>query len=590
MPRTALPEVEHKPALIASAVRYPGNSVKVYRGQQEWQREAWRFYDIIGELRFAANWMGNVLSRARLTASKRDAQGNITANSSPKAIAAMAALFAGSEGQAAMLSALGLHLTVAGEAYIVGRTLPAEPLTGGQLERWEVVGVQEMRNSGSRWTVVYGDGQRSVDLTDDDVVIRVWRPHPRNRIEADSPVRALLPVLTELEYLTRHVFAQVTSRLAGAGILVLPQGMSFPPAQNQTPDGQTPSNDAESFMATLAEAMMTPLKDPGNASALVPIVITVPDDLVDKANLIHFWSDLDSHAIEMRNEAIRRFALGMDMPPEVLLGLAVSGSSANHWTSWQIEESAIKVNVEPLLQLVVDAITDGYLDPATGDITDVVTYDTAAIKLRPDRSKEAFELYDRGVIDAEALRRENGFDEDDTPDPAEYKLWLLRKIASGSANPDQVAAALGQLGITVPGDPGSPTNEARPTPSLNDHPTRDLPSQPNGHPSVSGAILAAADVLVFRALERAGNRLRSQTGIRPECSAADTYLHASKTKTVTADYLLADAWECVPQVMAPLDVDPVLVTAHLDAYCRHLLRTSRRHDRDALASYLNTVA
>jgi hypothetical protein len=29
-------------ALLASAVRYPGNAVKVYQGYQNWQQEAWR--------------------------------------------------------------------------------------------------------------------------------------------------------------------------------------------------------------------------------------------------------------------------------------------------------------------------------------------------------------------------------------------------------------------------------------------------------------------------------------------------------------------------------------------------------------------
>ena len=585
MPRTATVETA-PPSLIASAVRYAGDTTRIYQASQDWQREAWRFYDITGELRFAANWIANVLSRAALVAAKRNARGDTIDAASPKAIAAMDALFAGCEGQAAMLSALGLHLTVAGEAYIVGRTITAP--TGETIEKWEVIGVQEMRNAGNTWTIDYGSGQRAIQLADDDVIIRVWRPHPRRRIEADSPVRALLPVLTELEYLTRHVFAQVTSRLAGAGLLILPQGMSFPPASNADPTtGDVPANSATAFMQTLGEAMLTPIKEPSNASALVPIVVTVPDDLVDKANLIHFWSDLDSHAIEMRTEAIRRFALGMDMPPEVVLGLAVAGSSANHWTSWQIEESAIKVNIEPLLQLITDALTDGYLVPATGDITDVITSDTSDIRLRPDRSKEAFELYDRGEIDGEALRRENGFDEDDAPSPEEYKLWLLRKVASGSASPEQVSAALAQLGIAIP--PGDiPTNEARPDRTLNGHPTRDIPDGPNP-PNHSQALIAAADVLVFRALERAGNRLRSQTGSKPPCGAADTYLHVTNHQVPT-DYLLADAWGCVGQVADGLGVDSVRMTACLDAYCRDLLDKRRPHERRALASYFTLAA
>ena len=62
--------------MIASATRYPGNAVKVYNGNQQWQKEAWRFYDICGELRFAANWIANALSRATLLPAKRDGLGN----------------------------------------------------------------------------------------------------------------------------------------------------------------------------------------------------------------------------------------------------------------------------------------------------------------------------------------------------------------------------------------------------------------------------------------------------------------------------------------------------------------------------------
>ena len=37
----------------------------------------------------------------------------------------------------------------------------------------------------------------------------------------DSPVRAALPILRELVGLTQHVSAQIDSRLAGAGMLVM---------------------------------------------------------------------------------------------------------------------------------------------------------------------------------------------------------------------------------------------------------------------------------------------------------------------------------------------------------------------------------
>ena len=114
---------------------------------------------------------------------------------------------------------------------------------------------------------------------------------------------------------------------------------------------------------------------------------------------------------------VRRFALGMDLPPEQVLGMSSNGGTGggnsngvSHWGAWQVEESTIKLHIEPMLDTIVSALTLGYLRPALGDNDDaVIVYDTSALRLRPDRSKEAFELYDRGLLSVDALLRENGF-------------------------------------------------------------------------------------------------------------------------------------------------------------------------------------
>jgi hypothetical protein len=583
---------------MASAVRLPTTGTSYYQTFQSWQQEAWRFYDITGELRFAANYIANVISRATLVAGKRSPTGATSDpdKTSPKAQAAMAALFGGPENQASMLSAFGLHMTVAGEGYLVNRV-------DSGMARWEVFGTQEIRNRGANWYIDYGiSGQKQIQLSDDDIVIRVWRPHPRRRIEADSPVRAMLPVLTELEYLTRHIYAQVTSRLAGAGLLFLPQSMKFP----APPANQPNMTELDAFMALLGDAMLTPITNPESPAALVPVAISVPDELVGKAaELMHFWSDLDQHAVELRTEAIRRFALGMDLPPEIVLGTANTGSAANHWTAWQIEEASIKVHIEPLLQLICDALTDGYLVPATGDPTDAVLFDTSNIRLRPDRSKEAIELFDRGQLDGAALRRENGFDETDGMQEGELQQWLLRKVASGSTTPEQVAAALRALGVPLDEGAGQPT-QARPTPSLTDHPGRTLPEQPvrqgpaPGRAAVPRArqpigrpprseVVAASEALVFRALERAGNRIRSVHGVRvPNVTAAETYLY-HRTQPRDTSELLKDAWTCAPKVFDGITADVDGVVSCLDNYCRSLLVGQAPHTRDAMCSWLERV-
>ena len=103
-------------ALVASAVAYPGDVQRIYRGQAEWQKEAWRQYDITPELGFAAGWVGNALSRCTLLPGEVNEDGNdVILSTDPKVKLALQALFTGADGQAQMLSSLGLHLTVAGE-------------------------------------------------------------------------------------------------------------------------------------------------------------------------------------------------------------------------------------------------------------------------------------------------------------------------------------------------------------------------------------------------------------------------------------------------------------------------------------------
>lgn len=568
-------------SLVASAVRLPGKVDRIYQRPLDWQEEAWRHYDICGELRYAGNWVSNVLSRATLHAASRTTKGP-KRSTSGAGFDAIEDLFNGPDGQAQMLSALGLHLTVAGEAYLVGRG--PEPDRGERADEgdiWEVVGVQEMRKRGKKWSIDYGDGEKPLVLSDDAVIIRIWRPHPRRRIEADSPVRALLPILREIEYLTRHIMAQVTSRLAGGGILSLPQGMTFPaaPADANLPEG---ASNADIFMHYLGDAMMTPITQPDSPAALVPIVVTVPDELVGKIDHLKFWTELDNHAVELRTEAIRRLALGLDMPPEVLLGTA----SLNHWGSWQMEESSIKAHIEPLLELITNALTIGYLQPLLDGVEEIVAYDTTALRLRPNRSREAIELYDRGVLDEEALRRETGFVEDDAPDDEEFKRFMLRKVAGGSTTPEQVADALRALGIIeVRAEAEDPlTTEGPPRiPSLEEHPDRGLPER-----EPDRDLIAASEVLVFRALERAGNRLRSLKQVRPNVAAADTYQYVpSQPKDL--DKLMEDAWTCVPRVMANIpELQRKVITAALDSYCRSLLLSQNEHDRETMVKFLNT--
>lgn len=590
MPRTARNAKAPEPtALVAAAqrlkVRDDGDSARRSSLGVEWQRAAWHFYDVVGEYRFACNWVGNLLSRAKLYATIDEGDGPKQVAPDSQADILLDALFDNEQGRAQMLRKMGVHYTVAGECHVLG-------YEKDKIDRWGVVASLNMRQENGTW--LWNGGKIPVDEGKSALVIRSWDEHPLHPQQSNSPSRSALPILSEIERLTMHVAAQVDSRLASAGILFLPAEMTFS-ATSSDAAGGTRSNggSAASFVSKLYDVTSAAIADRSSAEALVPIVITATGDQIAQVKHLTFWSELDENAIALRTEAIRRLALSMDMPPEILTG----AGDMNHWSAWAVDESSIKSHTEPLLMRIAQDLAEGYLIPLliSGGMAPNearrygIAADTSEMRLRPNRSKEALELFDRGELTSKSLRRETGFSEDDAPDPTEVAKWFLRKVAAGSTTPELVAQALNMLGLNfeVP-VAETETQEARPTPSLREHPDRSAPDPEESEAVVSAALLAASEQMVFRALERAGNRLKTKVGAQkmPGVEASELYLFFKCDKEM-ADFALTDAWSKVGRFTLSLKTTPEALSPVLDSYCRALLLEQKPYDRDMLKSYLS---
>jgi hypothetical protein len=544
------------------------------RDDKAWQDRAWVWYDTIGEYRYACAWVGNLLSRALLFA----AEGGLPTKN-PDAVGAMEALFGGHDGQREMLRQLGIQFTVAGEAYIVGEDGGEDPG-----DRWWVVAASEITKNGDTWKV----GKKAVD---DPLVMRLWRPHPRANNKPDSPSRAILPILSEIDGLTKHVSAQIDSRLAGAGILLLPDGISFSTTASSEGGEKSVTGELDPFLEELMETMMLAIRDRSDASALVPIILQAPGEHLDKVRHVVFSTPLDEQSIELRKEAIRRLALGMDMPPEILTGTG----EINHWGAWQVEEASIKAHTEPLLHIITDSLTEGYLRPyleASGMSEEearnfTIQADTSAMRLRPNRSKEAIELYDRALLSKEATVRENGFDEADIMSDEEITEFFTQKVAGGSTTPELVAEALRILGVPVMNTPQTTieVQESRPTRSLLEHPENNPPDIEETR-VISDEAAAVAEVVVFRALERAGNRIKNKYKDRISMGAEKVPAHTlyrftAKMQDPEVDDILMDAWSC----LAALPPIPVKASV-LDSYVRHLIDNNYPHESQYFRRYI----
>lgn len=563
-------------ARVAAATRLTmrkGEDKKPPRDDTNWQNRAWLWYDTIGEYRYACAWVGNLLSRALLFVTEN---GKPTTNDD--AMQAMDSLFGGHDGQREMLRQLGIQFTVAGEAYIVGEDGGEDPG-----DRWWVVAASEISKAGEVWKV----GKKEIN---DPLVMRLWRPHPRANNKPDSPSRAILPILSEIDGLTKHVSAQIDSRLAGAGILLLPDGISFATTASSSGGDHNVTGELDPFLEELMETMMLAIRDRSDASALVPIILQAPGEHLDKVRHVTFSTPLDEQSIELRKEAIRRLALGMDMPPEILTGTG----EINHWGAWQVEEASIKAHTEPLLHIITDSLTEGYLRPYLegAGMTEeearnfTIQADTSSMRLRPNRSKEAIELYDRAMLSREATVRENGFDEADMMDDGEKRDFFTQKVASGSTTPELVAEALRILGLpfSMPQETIS-VQEARPDRSLLEHPENNPPDMEDRR-IISDEAAAVAEVVVFRALERAGNRIKSKYKDRISLGAENVpphtlYRFTANMQSPEVDDILMDAWSC----LAALPPIPVKASV-LDSYVRNLIDNNYPHDSQAFRRYI----
>ena len=445
-------------------------------GSSAWQAEAWEYYDAIGEIKYAFNLVASVVSRIRIYAAVIDdpSETPISVRQSEliddrlgaAAERALARLNSAYGGQAGLLRDAALNLSVAGECYLV--QMPAKP-SQRLPESWDVRSVDEVTTDprggfnviGRReqsTTTQGGVGQAS-KLGKDAFVGRIWRSHPRFSDEADSSLRGLLDLCAELLLLNRTFRATARSRL-NAGALYLPDGLSvasqgdgdFPyDSEDGIGAGFTAEEAEDEFEEQLMDAMTTPIRDEESASAVVPLIIRGPAELGDKIKQFKFERSFDPALAERSDRVLERILQGLDVPKDVVTGLA----NVKYSNAMQIDESLYKAHIEPLMLLIADALTVVYLRPyliANGFEESqvnkiVVWYDPSAIATRNDRATDADAGFDRMAVSANTWRRAHGFSDADAPTPKELSIRLLQE--RGVFTPEFTEAMLSAIAPEV---------------------------------------------------------------------------------------------------------------------------------------------
>lgn len=479
---------------------------------------------------------------------------------------------------------MSTHLALPGETFLVGW----DDSQSGTAQ-WRAVCSDEITVRAGRTLLQVGETERIELDPEASMVARIWRPHPRQNWQADSPTRALQTDLAKLCALDQRVLAEVDSRLAGNGMLIVPESATVLPA---SPQQAAEDVHDDPFIAEMTRAMVTPMNNREDASAVVPIVVRVDDAATGKFEHLRFSTPFDERTAELAEMALRKLALGMDVPPEIILGMA----DVNHWTGWLLNRQAVDLHVKPELSLICHALTEAFLAPMlleAGIDPDgyVLAANTQDLTDQSTTIEEAQTLYDKGLISREALLRERGFGESDYPTTKERRdqlLWDLAHI------PQLAPLVLNEFGIdtsTAPADgPGSVQVEraAEDGGQLPDRENRELPDQPSRPPELEdgtnkpSGYAVLADMAVLHALEKAGERRRHRPGAPATLGRMPSHdVHTVwSPKHDQVDDLLSGVWDTVRDRL------PRTVVDTLDAYTRHLLVSGLPHRRRALHAAL----
>lgn len=447
-------------SLSASAQRLTKETISRIgnKGKAEaWQDDAWDMYDLIGEQRFLSNTLANRMSQARFYIGKLPE--NTTEDIEPltegPAYEVGQSLLGNGMNFQQVAQRAGVNLSIPGDGYLIGcpnkdpEPKPdsydgitpigetEDPLTGVDINdlEWKFRSVSEVEFKEGDVHIKMSGSHSKKYHADDVVIIRVWRSHPRRWWDADSPTRSSLPVLRELVGLTMHISAQLDSRLAGAGVFFIPSSAD---QAMRAALGASDEQDTSPLADALMLTMTTAINDRASASALTPIMPVVPDESIEHFRFVSFATPLDAEARPLREESIRRMALGQDCPPELLLGVA----GMNHWGAWLVREDVVTTHLEPPLAILCDAITTQFLWPVlelqgVENFKDyVMWYDVEHLILRPNRSADAVKAREMGLIGDPTARDALGFDETDAPaiiptDPVlELVLSMIRTAPS----------------------------------------------------------------------------------------------------------------------------------------------------------------
>lgn len=384
-------------------------------------------------------------------------------------------LHSSSGGLAEIIRAANQNLEVTGEFFLVGLIGRQVTVTGldqqtalqDRPEEWLVCSKEELKIASSGVSVTVDWSMDKVKLTAQDFLIRIWVRHPRNKLEAYTPLRALLADCKALRSLTAQVIAAAQSRVP-AGILTVSNELVF--GDGTTAGGPDDGNDSETapgteeFMLKLATMLEDTIDDPTAPGAYSPSVVRGPTEALKEMKLVSLARPHDPEAEKQIAARIQRIARGMNLPMEKALG----HQETTFANGRQIDLDEYEDYHAPRATMLMDAFTMGFYrpqcaaNPILAELAPrlILACDPSALFGQPDPVANAERAHDRLLISDAKIRELYGFAEDDAPTPEEMvmRIAMRRGYISTDMTSPMLQALAKEAGIEIPLVPVGPAS------------------------------------------------------------------------------------------------------------------------------------
>lgn len=371
---------------------------------QGWQVEAWRLWKLVGELHSPTTYIARVIARRinwHVSVGGQDLE--------PDAAIELLQTALGHSSLDETIRLLVLNLEVAGDMWLVQTRvdLPSNAPLGTPDHSWVVYSVvQDKLKEIIEATQAAGRAYR-----------RVYDPDPTNLSRADSALSAVIEPAEDLLTLSALSRAQSRSRIAQAGLMLVPSEQQY--------EGSDP------FGADLEQAMTVAIQDVHSAAAVAPIKVEMAAEYIEKVKHVTFNREFDDQVPPKMEQAIRRIALGLDIPPELLLGMGTQ----NHWNAWITQEETYRGEIAPLAEKVAGVLE--YIVRAQLDIDVDIEPDPTELLARRSSIRDAIDGAVIGAVGLKYVREAMGASEEDAPTTEDLAIMNIARNGLTSVEDDE---------------------------------------------------------------------------------------------------------------------------------------------------------